>query len=285
MGKGLCFSLWITVVICAGCGEKKHYPGPAGYDLNRPERFLMPGSLHEISGIAFHNGNSDTIYAEEDEDGRLYRLPWAHKVTSYSKFGKHGDYEDLAICREQVIMLRSDGVLFTFPFGQARDPVVKDVREFKHLLPDGEYEGLYADDGTGLVYVLCKHCGDDKTGKKTHGYILQLSGDGSLAAYGHFVVNVKEIETVLGAGRIVFHPSALSRNPLTQEWYILSSVNKLLVVADSGWNIRQVYRLNPALFRQPEGIGFDGENNLYISNEGGDFGSGNILKFVYKVSN
>ncbi len=44
----------------------------------------------------------------------------------------------------------------------------------------------------------------------------------------------------------------------------------MLVVTDTAWNIKQVYTLDPALFNQPEGITFDIDNNLYISNEGGN---------------
>ncbi|RZK63080.1 MAG: SdiA-regulated family protein, partial [Pedobacter sp.] len=35
-------------------------------------------------------------------------------------------------------------------------------------------------------------------------------------------------------------------------------------------------------FNQPEGIAFDRDNNLYISNEGGDLSAGNILMFKLK---
>ncbi|MEI9955485.1 MAG: SdiA-regulated domain-containing protein [Ferruginibacter sp.] len=66
---------------------------------------------------------------------------------------------------------------------------------------------------------------------------------------------------------------------LTNEWYILSSVNKLLVITDNNWKVQKTYPLDASLFNQPEGIAFDKQGNLYISNEGGDSGKGTILKF------
>jgi uncharacterized protein YjiK len=55
----------------------------------------------------------------------------------------------------------------------------------------------------------------------------------------------------------------------------------MLVVADSSWKVKQVFNLDPSLYIQPEGIAFDKNNNLYISNEGGDIHAGNVLKISY----
>ena len=45
------------------------------------------------------------------------------------------------------------------------------------------------------------------------------------------------------------------------------------------WKIKNVYQLDPAIFHHPEGIAFDEQSNLYISNEGDETQNGNILKF------
>jgi len=63
---------------------------------------------------------------------------------------------------------------------------------------------------------------------------------------------------------------------------VLSSVNKLLVITDENFKIKATFPLNGSLFNQPEGIAFDKDNNLYISNEGGTLAAGNILLFKHK---
>jgi hypothetical protein len=178
-------------------------------------------------------------------------------------------------------MLKSDGKLFTFPLADIHSTETDNVIEWKNLLPQGEYEGMYADEKNKLIYVLCKHCSDEKNSKIAQGYIFQLSNDGKISQSSSFVVDVKVIENMAGIKKIPFHPSALGHNPRTNEWYIVSSVNKLLVVADSNWKVTAVYKLDPALYIQPEGIAFDKDNNLYISNEGGDLHAGNILKITW----
>lgn len=271
--------------LSSACTQTEPFTSPAGYDLNHPVKTIMPEALHEISGIAFYKGNTDTLYAQQDENGKLFYLHPGDKLSAHFKFGKSGDYEDVAICGETVIMLKSNGAFYTFPksiIHQEEDDA--HVMELKDLVPKGEYEGLYADETNRLLYVLCKHCADEKTTKSGGGYILQIGADGSLSQKGDFAYSVKDIEKVAGEKKKVnFHPSALGRNPITNEWYIVSSVNKMLVIADANWNIKAVHHLNAAIYIQPEGIAFDTLGNLYISNEGGDIHAGNLLMIPYKA--
>ncbi|WP_240663133.1 SdiA-regulated domain-containing protein [Mucilaginibacter limnophilus] len=256
--------------------KKQPAKNPPGYDLSKPVKYALPSTLTEISGLAFYKGDSKWVYAQEDETGRVYTFDLKDIHLLDTKFAGKGDYEDIAITREQVVMLRSDGTLFVFPFAQLRNREASAVKTFVKLLPKGEYEGMHADEKTGLLYVLCKNCKADKKDKATSGYIFKLLSGGNVQQAGEFSVRV---DTGKKKGR--FMPSALAKNPRTGEWYILSSVNKLLVVADVNWQVKDTYSLNSSLFPQPEGIAFDKQNNLYISNEGGS-GSGTILKFIFK---
>jgi hypothetical protein len=278
--------LWWTVlgisILSTACSQnRKNFPGPQGYDMNKPHKIVMPQSLHEISGIAFYKGNADTIYAEQDEEGKLFYLKAGDRRSANFKFSRSGDYEDVAICNNYVIILKSNGTLFSFPFSDIRTTEVDNIKEWKGLLPEGEYEGMYADEKNNFLYVLCKHCADQKTSKTAKGYILQLGADGTISQNSSFAIDVRDIESLTGSKKINFHPSALGNNPRTGEWYIVSSVNKLLVITDSYWKVKEAYKLNPALYIQPEGIAFDKDGNLYISNEGGDIHAGNVLKIRY----
>ena len=272
----------VFLIISCKNKEKAIPASPTGYDLNNPVKYKMPEDLTEISGFAFHNGKNDSVYAEQDEEGFLFNLKLGDKKANYTKFGKSGDYEDVAICREQVIMLKSDGTLFTFPFSQVRTKEVTNVQKTKGQLPEGEFEAMCADEKTSLVYVLCKHCADEKTSKSSSGYILKIQADGTLKQTGSFAIDVKEIERLADKKRVPFRPSAIAKNTFTNEWYILSSVNKMLVVADANWKVKNVYPLSVTIFGQPEGMAFDNQRNLYISNEGDQLSAGNILKFSYK---
>ena len=266
-------------ILVTGCSLKeKDEKSIKHYAINDPEKFLMPESLLEISGITFRPGKSDSIYAIQDEQGRVFRLAWGVKRQYNAKFGKQSDYEDVAILKDKVVILKSNGTLFYFPLADAIYEEVDSVKEIKGLLPDGEYEGMYGDDATGKLYIICKNCKDDDSKTQVTGYIFQF-GD-SISRQGSFLVNVDEIKNITGKVKRGFRPSGLAKNPLTGEWFMISAVNKLLVVADENWKIKETCFLNSNIFNQPEGIAFDEKGNLYISNEGDDFSQGNILKFV-----
>jgi hypothetical protein len=141
---------------------------------------------------------------------------------------------------------------------------------------------MYADEKSRKLYVLCKTCKDDNEKKQSKGYILQAANGGLLTTVGGFSVDVKDIEVQLDKKKSAFRPSALAKNPRTNEWYILSSVNKALVVTDAAWKVKATYPLSAGLFTQPEGIAFDSQSNLYISNEGDTLSPATILKFTYK---
>ncbi|HEX4849991.1 MAG TPA: SdiA-regulated family protein [Puia sp.] len=242
----------------------------------------MPSELDEISGIAFNNGNSDTVYAEQDEAGKLFHFKWNDKNLRITKFGPKGDFEDVALCRGFVIMLRSDGVVFTFPLSEAGKGKADGVKIWDHLLPPGEFEGMNAEDENGKITILCKHCESEKTSKQCSGFSFSLGGDGSLKSSGNFKINVKQIESKLGRIKIQFRPSGLAEDPVSHNWFIISSVNKLLVITDQSWSVLSVYDLNPAFFVQPEGIAFDKNRNLFISNERNNTSNGTILRFNYQ---
>jgi hypothetical protein len=263
------------------CIQKRKYTSPPGYDMNKPQKFLMPQSLEEVSGIAFYQGNADTVYAEQDEEGVLFRLKPGDTRATRCRFAKNGDYEDVAICHDRVIMLKSNGNLYVFPFSEASQEETEHVTEYKDLLPEGEFEGIYADEQQQLLYVLCKQGCTDKTTKTSKGFILQVLPDGAITQKGEFIIDVKEIEARTTEKKVNFHPAALAFNARTAEWYIVSSVNKLLVVTDPSWKVKEVYRLNPTFYIQSEGMAFDKQGNLYISNEGNELSRGNILKIPY----
>jgi len=275
------FACAITLLSCAQEKAKKNI-NPPGYNLEVPQKYNMPDVLQEISGITFLNGNNATVYAEQDEEGRVFMFPLGSKQHTSTKFAKNGDYEDIAIAKNRIIVLKSNGDLYSFPITETKKEEASNVVETKSILPKGEYEGMYADPVTGQLYVLCKECKQDKGTKNASGFILNMQSDGRFVLGNNFSVDAGNLEKLTGKKKGAFRPSALAKHPITKEWYIVSAINKALVVADQHWKIKAAYHLSSNTFNQPEGIAFDQKGNLFISNEGSDTQYGNILRFDYK---
>jgi hypothetical protein len=255
--------------------------GPPGYDLGAPKKYVVPESLHEISGICLLKNNPDTMYAIEDETGRLFHFHLGDGRFPAYKFGGHGDYEDVTILNDaEFVVLRSDGSLFVFPMGLIRGGDKKDVKVYAHILPKGEYEGVFGDDG-GRLIAICKNCPDDDQRDEVSAYLLQYDDKHVLHIKDHFFVQVPASKLHSIHSKVKFHPSCVARHPLTKDWYIVSSVNKVLIVFDGQWKVKGMYDLDPVLFKQPEGLAFDNKGNMYISNEGVQ-GNANVLVFSYK---
>ena len=274
------FSIYVFLIHIA-CQSNQEVVSPPQYDFKKPTTFKMPQVLDEISGITFATDRYDMLYTVQDESGLLYKYELENGEAKPFKFAKRGDYEDIAITDNQVIVLKSNGALLTFPLSDVDDDKPIKAEELKDVLPKGEYEGMFMDNVQRNLFVLCKNCNGDKEAKKTSGYILTIEANGEIRQSGQFSINMNDVEKLAKVDKINFQPSALAKSKATDEWYILSSANNAFVVTDAAWAVKAVYPLPPSIFRQPEGIAFDNENNLYISNEKATGINGNILKFLY----
>lgn len=277
----------ITVLVFAGItflfgckpAMKSANAQPAVYDFTKAEKFNMPESLLEISGIAFNAYDPETVYAIQDEEGRLFSLKWGIKKATSIKFGPRGDYEDLAILNNQVYVLKSSGDIYSFPLDMELGDVSDSTAQWDDFLPKAEYESLYADEAAHILYVLTKSGGKKK--KNTLGYKINVDKTTKqLGTITEFSLDQDAIEAMGYKLKSGLKVSALSQHPKTKEWYILSSAEKLLVVANPDWQIKKVYDLDASTFNQPEGIAFDKDLNLYISSEGDEITNGNIQKFT-----
>lgn len=237
----------------------------------------MKENLLEISGIVVQ-GYTDSLLAVNDEQARLFNFGMKDKKAGFVRFGKQGDYEDVALYRDRIFILRSDGTLFSFPADSIYTKMVTPQR-WEAMLPKGEYESMYAHEADSKLYVLCKECKKEK--KFIQAYELSLQED-SITHVRDFTIDTEELCEKRGM-KWGFRASAMAWNEATREWYIISSVNKLLMVTDAAWKTKDIYELNPKNFIQPEGMAFDAKQNLYVSNEGNETRNGNVLKFTFQA--
>ena len=276
--RALIIAAWLALVNFQYCQPTTPWTSPPGYDFNKPQKWVLKKHLHEISGLAISTSRPNLLYAIQDEDGKLFSFqPGDEKYESY-KFGKKGDYEDLGILKDSCfVILRSDGVLTLFSKDSIGNVSGWQPTPVEGLLPPGEFEGMSAD--ADSLIVMCKNCESDSR-KEVSLFSFKTTAGGTLAHSAQWTIDVSEVPLTSINKKIKFHPSCVAKNPVTGDWFVISAVNRILLVLDANWHMKKHYPLDPALFKQPEGIAFRSSGDLYISNEGQE-SSADLLLFKY----
>ncbi len=270
----LCLIFLYSINIFISCNDApdKNYLTPAEYDLNYPVTVNLPQELDEISGIVYYPKDT-SVFAISDENGVLYKIfPNRNAKVQKWKFGKNEDYEDLQLVDSTFYILSSTGDIMAIKFLN-QDSLNTNLFNFPKK-EKNEFESLYFDNLSGLLILICKDCKEDK--KKV---LNAWSFNPVNKTYNAepFTINVSGITKELGETKLQFKPSAATINPITQEIYIISAINKALVIVNKTGSVEKVYPLNPMIYKQPEGIAFTTSGDLLICNESNDQGAANLL--------
>lgn len=273
---------FISALLLSACGQAQQQDkgmamptekSRAGYNLQSPEVISLPAEVNEISGLAYDKENH--VYAVDDEKGSLFRITLQKEpAVKEWQFTKKRDFEELVLTGNTFYLLSSSGTIVYFP----ETFPVTETKEAKLLVKGrNEFEILVKDPAAPRLLMMCKSC---KTGKKGEVpvYAFDLASksfDDKPAA----ALKVKEIEDLLQEKVGQFKPSGANVHPLTGDIYIVSSINQLLVVTDSNFNVKEAHKLAKGLFKQPEGLCFTPSGDLLISNESAGVGNANILLF------
>jgi len=269
----------LLFIFLIGCKQKKFiYKSPPHYDFSKSFKDKLDLKLKEISGIVWDNQNDEFI-AHNDEKGVIFFLDRDTKgikkefVFNQSK----GDYEDIAMVKKDIYILRSDGELFrvvtdstgnkkTFDVGQLQSPGKND------------FETLYYDPERKALVILCKNCSaDDKKVVSAFAYYPDSIGFDNKPLY---TIDVSTIDSLSPRPTSRFQPSAARIHPVLKKLFILSSASNQLVITDVDGNIEAVYMLAKNVFPQAEGLTFKSNGDMYISNEAVS-SKAELLKFPY----
>jgi hypothetical protein len=267
---------FIALLFLLSCLErpKEIFDPCTMYSLSQPDNiWKMPKILKEISGIEINN---QKIICNNDEDGDLFIFNLkTKKIEQTIRFAKKGDFEDIAIKESDAFVLRSDGAIFEVK-NYMKNPQILKHKTFLTKIDDTE--GLFFDASKNRLLIACK--GNSEKNAKGLRFIYEfLLEDMQLSPKPVLTLSQKEIQSKY---KIKNHlaPSGIAIHPITKNIYILSSVGKMLVECTPKGKLQKVYSLNYSHFQQPEGISFDINGNLYISNEAKG-GKANILNFNY----
>jgi uncharacterized protein YjiK len=252
---------YTAITGCNNNNNKEVFPDSEMYNLSSPTIINLPIELDEISGIAYYEKDT-SVFAIIDEDGLLYKIPI--KDPSKTKkwvFDKPRDYEDIILRDSVFYVLVSNGDVMSLHF--KGDSIITTKSKFSDVSGKklNEFEGMYLD--SNRIIIMCKECEEDKKAKISFYWF-----NDSVQNYQPYkFLDVAPIAEKLDKNKIAFKPSAAAIHPMTKELYILSSIHKMLLIIDNKGQIKNMYTLNPKIYKQPEGIAFTPAGDLIVSNE------------------
>src|SRR6185436_1315371 len=276
---GTCYFLSIFFVLTTSCKPKKFiYKSPPHYDFSKVFTDKLDLRLKEISGIVWDNQNDEFI-AHNDEKGIIFYLDRDTKgikrqfVFSETK----GDFEDIAMAKKDIYVLRSDGKLFRIVVDSTGKQNTFDAGQLQSS-GKNDFETLYYDVERNALVILCKNCStDDKKVVSAYAYYPDSIGFDNKAL---FTIDTKMVDSMSPRPTSRFQPSAARIHPVLKKLFILSSASNQLVVTDLNGNVENVYMLAKNLFPQAEGLTFKSNGDMYISNEAVS-SKAELLKFTY----
>ncbi len=267
----------------------------SSYNFEEPLLTLaLPLALLEVSGLSYYP-EMNQLLAVNDERGWIFFLnATTGEVEEKKTFSGNGDFEGIEWLGDKISIVKSNGDIYFYEEGK-KEPQSKVKTKLK---PSNDIEGLAYDADKNQLLLACK--GDPNLGKsdkykKTkniYSFDLdknELEEDPFLSVEDDVLEDyVKDFADKNDfskkkkkklKGRVNdFSPSGIAIHPKTKDFYMLSSQGKLLIIFNKNKELKEVVFLDENIHRQPEGICFAPNGDLYISNEGKGLGA-KIMKY------
>ena len=283
--------------------QKMTHPGVAfqwKYNLSAPAAaFELPKILDEVSGLSIGT-NPNVIAAVQDELGVVYMID---KKTGALKneyqFWKTGDYEGLEMVGDDMYVVKSSGTIY-----QIKNMGTEAQEVIKHntmLSKEHDVEGLCYDKKNDRLLLACKGLGPKIEGAKEEIKAIcsfQIAG-GILDTVPVLTIRLKAITDYMKAVdgikdmkdfkeffnpellTLQFAPSAIAIHPITNHIYVTSSKGKMLCVFQADGQVLHLEKLEKKIHPQPEGLYFEDDGTLYVSNEAKK-GIAKLYRFDYQ---
>jgi len=298
----LILSVSIAMISCSSSGDEAEAEMESygfAYDLTAPDAdYELHDDLDEISGISWYSHNK--LACIQDEKGIIYLFDEVTgEITGSYPFARHGDYEDIAIYHDTAWVLKSNGTIYkVINFaGSGRETFIIPTA----LSTRNDTEGMAYDIIEKVLLIACKNVPSIDEKEKFDGFraIYHFgANDNKLEEKPEYLIDTewfnnstentyfKRVSLSLArklqlAKNNVFNPSGLAIHPLKGDLYVISAFPGKLIIMKRDGSVSHIKTLDKRIFRQPEGISFSSEGDMYISNEGIN-GRGNILKFKYQ---
>ncbi|HPI19737.1 MAG TPA: SdiA-regulated domain-containing protein [Candidatus Kapabacteria bacterium] len=249
------------------------------YNLSKPDiKQQLPPVLNEVSGLT--DIDSKHVALVQDELGIVFIYDFVNgKIISQYEFEDAGDFEGLTYTGNSIYILRSDGRLTEW-----KNFLNEDAKFTHHQLnlQTSNNEGLCYDAKHNRILIAAKSkplIHDFKEQRYIYSYDITTE---KLLEKPIYSINTNDIQkladklnikTNTAKGKKIhfnFRPSSLAIHPVTDEIYIISAAEKLILIINRKGELIHLEKLNEELFLKAEGITFLPDGTMIITNEAVD---------------
>lgn len=249
------------------------------YAFDHPTRVdTLPQVLAEASGLTDVSNTEVAIVQDEQGVIFVYDLN-ARSITKQVPFGPPGDYEGLTRLGDSMFVLASDGTLITVNDWRGTPRVERRSLD----LPTSDNEGLgYDPFGDRLLVTPKSRWQSGKANKHLRAVFALDLKSRKLDAQPALLMDVNRLvdyanahdralpeKAKNGKHRVAlrFMPASIAVHPKSHELFVVSAIDHVLAAFDREGNVTGYARLDPARYRQPEGMTFLADGTLVIANE------------------
>jgi len=265
---------------------------PVPYDLERPMVVhKLPPELVEVSALT--DVDSVTVACLQDELGKVYHVDLRTGQASLkTSFAESGDFEGLTRVGIDMLALRSDGLIYRLrPVGD----VLQMSDTFRLRVAHQNLEGLGYDDLAKRVLVSPKDLlkggpeerdvrvlyafdPDDPEHRVDEVLTISLVRITHQARAKGIAIPTRRTEKGREVSAFKLRYSSVAVHPFTGHYYLLSAVDRSLLILDRTGGLIWLAWLNERILPKPEGITFLPGGDMLISNEGKG-GQPDLLRF------
>ncbi len=273
MKNFILFCILCSTIACKA--QKGVIKSPIPYSINQPDKtYDLPTSLNEISGLGF-DFNKNLLVTHNDEQGILFFInPETGAIVSEKRCVEDADYEGIEYVSEnEIFLVRSKGNLLQInPNLSESKPIV-----YKSFLNKSyDIEGLAYNKPSNQLLLACKEGGENQETPTRAIYSFDLKTKTlneqpflniTPEIINQFFQKNPQVKSYFENDTLRFGPSGIAVHP-NGDIYIIASSGKVMLVFDEQKNLKWIEKINKNIHHQPEGITFDQNGNLWISNEG-----------------
>jgi uncharacterized protein YjiK len=243
------------------------------FNLGKPDKlYKLDRELNEISGLTWQP-QINRLLAVSDDNSHVFALEMNGNIDFCFDLSEINDFEAITTSSDRIIVMSSTGLLYDISFDWKEREIKSIIKYRSGLTTLQEPEGMCLSRSKNSLLIALK----GKPGKNLYSvfgkaiYSLPVERFGKKAKKS-FVFKIDDLmhsypETKKKHREFAF--SGCDIDPLTKDLYVISAVNEWLFVFDSDkGQLKHAERLSIEEFKQPEGICFDDDGDLYIASEG-----------------